>query len=88
MPKLPNGRPWTTFVHAVEMRSILPGAELVLIELTEYENEKNFAKCRDLVRASLCRLTVNVEYTNIYDTVLKPHRKTLAWFGRHCTVGA
>ncbi len=83
MPPLPTGRLWTTFSHHLRNRTLLPGGEIVLLELTEGEGEKNFAKCLNIVRAALAPLTVNVEYTDIYNQVMKPHQKPLSWFGRH-----
>ena len=43
MPALPPGRPWNTFTHALRHRTLQAGAEIVLLELTEHENEANFA---------------------------------------------
>ncbi len=83
MPELPGGRLWTNFAGEVRDRTLAPGSEIILLELTEYEGEKNFAKSRDLVRSVLAPLAVNVEYTNIYNTVMPPRRKELSWFGRH-----
>ena len=83
MPELPGGRPWTNFAGDVRDRTLAPGSEIILLELTEYEGEKGFAKCRDKVRSALAPLTVNVEYTNIYNSVMPPRRKELSWFGRH-----
>jgi hypothetical protein len=82
MPTLPGNRAWTGFSDVIRDRSIRPGGEIVLLELTELEGEKGFAKCRDVARAALVPLTVNVEYTDIYDNVMKPRRKALAWFER------
>jgi hypothetical protein len=83
MPALPQGRPWNTFTHALSRRTLQAGAEIILLELTAHENEANFSLCRDRVRAALVPLTVNVEYTDIYDTVMRPCRKPLTWFGRN-----
>jgi hypothetical protein len=83
MPNLPRNRPWNTFSHALHARTLPPGGEILLIELTEHEGELGFSECRDLTRAALAPLTVNVEYTDIYNTVLPPCKKSLAWFGRH-----
>lgn len=85
MPELPNARPWTNFTGEIRDRALAPGSELVLLELTEYEDEDevDFAECRDIVRAALAPLNVNVEYTNIYNTVMPPRQKLLSWFGRH-----
>lgn len=82
MPTLPNGRPWTTFSHALRDRTLQPGSEIILLELTEYGGEQDFAQCRDLVRSALAKLTVNVEYTDIYNTAMPLRSKSLSWFGR------
>jgi hypothetical protein len=83
MPNLPKDRPWTNFTDEVRDRTLAPGSELVLLELTEYEGEDDFAECRDLARAALAPLTVNVEYTDIYNNAMPPRQKGLSWFGRH-----
>jgi hypothetical protein len=83
MPALPMGQPWNTFTHALRHRTLQAGAEIVLLELTQHVNEANFAVCRDRVRAALAPLTVNVEYTDIYATVMRPCQKPLSWFDRN-----
>jgi hypothetical protein len=83
MPELPNDHGWTTFSDDMLGRTLAPGSEIVLIELTEYEGEEEFASYRDLIRPALAPLTVNVEYTDIYNTAMKPTIKKLSWFGRH-----
>lgn len=83
MPGLPGSRPWTNFTDEVRDRTLAPGSEMILLELTEYKGEVGFADCRNMVRKALAPLTVNVEYTNIYNTVMPPRRKALSWFGRH-----
>jgi hypothetical protein len=82
MPDLPNDRAWTNFSNALRGRTLRPGSEIVLLELTEHEGEASFAPCREMVRVALARLTVNVEYTDIYNVVMQPHSKSLSWFGR------
>lgn len=79
---LPNERDWNDFVDDIRGRTLAPGGEIVLLELTEYEKEVGFASCRDMVRAALAPLSLNVEYTNIYNTVMEPKRRDLDWFGR------
>jgi hypothetical protein len=83
MPDLPRSRPWTNFTDEVRNRTLAPGGEMILLELTEYDGEADFAEARDLVRAALAPLTVNVEYTNVYGSIMPPVRKDLSWFGRH-----
>ena len=83
MPALPQGRPWNTFTRELRRRTLQAGAEIVLLELTAHENEAYFAACRDLVRAALSPLTVNVEYTDIYNDVMWLCQKPLSWFARN-----
>ena len=83
MPKLPNKRPWTTFSNDLRDRTIQAGSEIVLIELIQYEGERNFSRLRDKVRAALAPLTVSVEYTDIYSKAMPIRVKDLSWFGRH-----
>ena len=83
MPPLPKERPWNAFSHALSLRSLQAGAEITLLELTEYEAEHEFVICRDEVRAALAPLTVSVEFTDIYGTVMQPYQKPLSWFGRN-----
>jgi hypothetical protein len=83
MPDLPDELAWSNFSGSVDGRSISPDAAIVLLELTGNAEDPDFADVRDSVRAALCGLTVNVEYTDVYNNVLPPHRKSLEWFGRH-----
>lgn len=83
MPNLPGNRPWTNFSYSLRFRTIQAGADIILLELTEFDNERNFAKSRDLVRKALSPLTVTVEYSDIYDSLMRPCSKKLEWFGRH-----
>ena len=83
MPDLPDEYSWANFAGSVDGRSISPENSIVLLELTGDAQDPKFAKIRDSVRAALQNLTVNVEYTDVYNNVLPPHRKSLKWFGRH-----
>jgi hypothetical protein len=83
MPPLPTGRPWTTFSHDLKERTLQPEGEIVLLELTEYEGEHDFATCRESIRGALAPLTVVVSYTDIYNKAMPPRVKALAWFGRN-----
>lgn len=83
MPLLPAGRYWTNFTQSLEDRTLQPGSEIVLLELTEHESETDFASCRDITRNALAPLTVRVNYKDIYNKSMPPRSKSLSWFGRH-----
>lgn len=63
--------------------ALSPGAEIILLELVEYQGERAFADCRSPARKALSPPTVNVKYTDIYNSVMPFHRKPLSWFDRH-----
>lgn len=81
MPNLPPGLLWSNFVGPVSDRSFLSGSEIVLIELSGDHKDEVFRAARDAIRSALERLTVIVEYTDIYDSNFKPCTKKLTWFG-------
>jgi len=83
MPRLPGNRHWNNFSQRLENRSILPGSEIVLLELTEYKGERDFAACRNLCRGALSALSVTVSYTDVYQTAFNAYSRGLDWFGRH-----
>jgi len=83
MPDLPDGYYWSTFAGDIKNRSILPGHEIPLIQLEGDKYDIDFMQIRDECRACLSKLTLNLEYTNIYKTKMKPYRKRLDWFSRH-----
>lgn len=83
MPNLPGGLAWSNFSGNVDGRSIAPGGCIVLLDFVGDDQDTSFTEARDSVRAALMPLTVNVEYTDVYNTVMPPHRMSLKWFGRH-----
>lgn len=83
MPSLPDGIYWATFVGSVKDRSLLPGNEIKLLELTGDHTENEFEVVRDGCRTALSPLTVVVEYTDVYGTLFPFHEKQLSWFARN-----
>lgn len=83
MPSLPDGMYWATFVGPIKDRSLLPGNEIKLLELTGDHSEIEFETVRDGCRAALSQLAVVVEYTDVYGTVFPFHEKQLSWFARN-----
>lgn len=82
MPDLPDQLLWTDFAGPIKNRSVLPGSEIVLLEFTGDSTDRAFTKARDRVRSVLSRLTVVIQYTDIYDSRFDPHAHDLSWFGR------
>lgn len=83
MPSLPPGMYWSNYSGEIRGRSILPGGEIVLILLEGDDSAEEFVQVRDACRRILRHLTVNVEYTDVYETHMIPLQKKLDWFGRH-----
>ncbi len=82
MPDLPDPLLWTNFAGPMKNRSLLPGSEVVLLEFTGDPTDQAFTNARDRVRSVLNRLTVVVQYTDIYDSRFGSHTQDLSWFGR------
>ena len=83
MPDLPDDMAWANFAGCIDGRSIAPTNSIVLLDLIGEDTDADFLTIRDQVRAALRPLTVNVEYTDVYNNILPPHKKSLEWFGRH-----
>lgn len=75
MPKIDQG--WSTFTDSIDGCTIPVGGELILLRLYP-ESEKT----KTIVRKALSKITIYLEYTDIYDTVFKDE-KSLDFFGRH-----
>ena len=74
---------WTNFTGVIDGRTLLPGKEIVLIELTAGPEETNFGIPRDLARLALSQTEIVVQYSDIYDSTFSPYKKSLSWFGRN-----
>jgi hypothetical protein len=83
MPALIDGRPWTTFTPSIDGRSVRAGDTLTLLELTQGEEDEGFADVRSQVRSALSSLSLELQYTDIYENQLPGYQRDLTWFGRH-----
>ena len=84
MPKLQSGVLWTMYSTDVEDRSLRPGGEIVLLELSSKSSnsEDQFVLSRNKVRRALGELAVHVEYTDIYGNTLPVYSRSLKLFHR------
>lgn len=85
MPELLPQAFWTNFVEDTSGRSIPPGSELVLMDLDSGSSnlEAHYSLSRDRVRVALGELSVELEYTDIYNSELPLVSRDLKWFHRH-----
>ena len=68
---------WSTFIESADGWTLPVGGKITLIEI-EPENDM----IKNAIRCSLSKITVSLEYTDIYNTKFHDERK-LDFFGRH-----
>jgi hypothetical protein len=84
MPVLSPKVLWANFLMESRGRSIQPGTELMLLELSLQDDfeQKQFALSRESVRQALGGLKLEAHYTDIYGTRLPVVTRDLSWFHR------
>lgn len=82
LPELEN-RHWTNFSGVIDGRTLLPGDEILLIELTAELGEINFNTSRESARNSLSHTEIIVRYSDVYESVFDPYKKSPTWVGRN-----
>jgi hypothetical protein len=83
MPELPLGVSWETFYEDLDGLWIQPGEKVIILQLSGDAGDPSFSQGRDACRQALARLTVSVEYEDIYEKSMPVAERNLAWFGRH-----
>jgi hypothetical protein len=82
MPSPPPTIYWTNFTSLLTDRAMRPGEGLILLQLDGDPEDQAFLRFRDACRHQLEKLTVTVEYTDVYDTVYAPYSRAMDWFAR------
>lgn len=84
MPQLDPKVNWTNFVEDCAGRSVPPGGELVLLDLSSgsSSSQEQFVLSRDRVRLALGNLEVRAEYSDIYGSKLPVAIRSLKFFHR------
>jgi hypothetical protein len=83
MPELPSDMFWRTFVGAIaHSRSIPANGHLRLVEFGGDHRDERYVRHRDACRERLSRLSVAVDYTDVYGSLMAPAERNLSWFGR------
>ncbi|HKC64289.1 MAG TPA: hypothetical protein VKB86_11655 [Pyrinomonadaceae bacterium] len=83
MTSLPKNIMWDDFTKDLKSRSLAPGGEIVLLQLSGDKSDPHFREVRDRCREVLRHLTNKLEYQDIYEQPMKPAERELSWFGRH-----
>ena len=83
MPELSGNLLWTNFCGPLSQRSVPANGDVMMLELSDTTTNADYVSSREACRKRLSSLTVNVEYTDIYDTQFAVYAKSLTWFGRH-----
>ena len=77
MPPMPKNFPFSTLTSDMKDRSLLPGAEIFLIELVGNIDDPIFLQFRDQCRQTLSKLSMSVTYTDIYGHKFPPYNRAL-----------
>lgn len=83
VPTPPKGVVFRNFNRVEQIRAIRPGDDVDLVDLRIDVNDPVAAKYRDELRRALGNMTVELTYTDIYDTRFPVYSRTLDWFLRH-----
>jgi hypothetical protein len=88
MPDPPAGLVFTNFNRVHQIRAIRPGDHVDLLELAVGDGDRRAAEYRERLRRALGNVTVELTYTDIYDTRFAVYAIKLAWFHRHFETSA
>lgn len=85
MPELLPKVLWTNFVEDTSGRSVPPGSELVILDFDSGSSSSpaQYSLSRDRVRLALGNLSLELEYTDVYNSELPAISRDLQWFHRH-----
>ena len=82
MSEIPDDFVWKDFVLETKGRSIRSNDEMILIAIQGDPNDADFIKVRTSIRQILKKLSVEVEFTDVYGSKLTPCKRVLTWFAR------
>lgn len=82
IPEPPPGLIFSNFNRVHQVRAIRPGDDVDLLALAIAEGDPGAVAYRDELRRTLGNMTVELTYTDIYDTRFPVYAIKLAWFHR------
>jgi hypothetical protein len=68
MPILDDGIYWSNWLRDFEGSALKPLESKVLLEFTLDDHDKKQTEARDIIRKSLSKISIEIEYTDIYNT--------------------
>ncbi|NOR60924.1 MAG: hypothetical protein GQ535_00325 [Rhodobacteraceae bacterium] len=74
---------WTHFAGNLEGRILAPGDRTKLVLLKGSVEDNGFIEDRNAARKELAKLTVTIEYQDIFNVIQEVSSKSLSLFGRH-----
>lgn len=83
IPAPPPGVLFENFNKVHQIRAIRPGDEVALLILTVDLNDAAATEYRDTLRHALGSMTVELTYTDIYETKFPVYALKMLWFNRH-----
>jgi hypothetical protein len=83
IPAAPPGVLFTNFNKVHQVRAIRPGDEVDLLVLPVDVNDAEASEYRDDLRRALGGMTVELTYTDIYQTKFPTYSLKMVWFHRH-----
>lgn len=83
IPKPPEGVLFRNFNRILQIRAIRPGEQVELIDLPVSLDNPMAVKYRDDLRQALGHMTIELTFTDVYDTRFPVYAIKLDWFHRH-----
>lgn len=80
MPPLRPNIMWSTYYGTADGLALEPGSMVDLLLLEGKFDDPDFRGSRDSVRAALSKITLVVEYEDLYGRRMRPYNRDLSWF--------
>ena len=88
VPAAPAGLSFKNFNRVEQIRAIRPGDHVDLLDFAITVDDSTAVEYRDQLRRALGNITLELTYTDIYDTRFPIYSRKLTWFHRHFAVRA
>jgi hypothetical protein len=83
IPDPPSGVLFKNFNKVHQVRAIRPGDEVELLVLPIETKDRAVSEYRESLRRALGSMTIELTYTDIYETKFPAYTLKMTWFHRH-----